>query len=336
MSMINESMIKKPNHSSSAKVSNTRIKIINDVEDDDNDVIGVGGVMSGRKYSTSDYAMPKSPRKNSDDKLAPRNRQNSMPRAPSRQDELLNDTNGDNGGGMVNFYLNDGGGGGGANVPHIDRELYLKEYKRARKKSLVISKYLDEETKQRLEQLKFTDPPVLTGGPRRHSLYDMDSSLMNNSNNKYNGNMLRSNYMQDYDEETQSSSSSYELNNNSLTNNNNNNHSSILNSNFRLDALKAYKTPNFASTLSRDAQYALIQSLEDALVQEIEFNFPELRDKIPRTSTAQYRRKKRSDDDNRYILYIYDQIYNKFSNLFNILKHFRSKYLFKIERISQV
>jgi hypothetical protein len=51
------------------------------------------------------------------------------------------------------------------------------------------------------------------------------------------------------------------------------------------------KTIRFGSTLSRDAQFALLKSLEDQIIQEISFVYPNIRlDDLPRTSTADFQK----------------------------------------------
>lgn len=56
------------------------------------------------------------------------------------------------------------------NMNEKDKDAYLKAY-RSRKRSIIVSKYLDDEMKQRLEQLKYSASPS-----RRQSINDTENS----------------------------------------------------------------------------------------------------------------------------------------------------------------
>lgn len=133
-----------------------------------------------------------------------------------------------------------------ANMNEKEREYFVKEY-RHRKKSIIVSKYLDDELKHRFEQLKYSTNPS-----RRASVFEVPSS----------------NDLHDYDTD----SDIKKLNDGSTL------------------SLQKTKSPRFGSTLSRDGQYAIMKSLEDTIINEIESMYPECKGKISRTSTAQFRK----------------------------------------------
>lgn len=133
------------------------------------------------------------------------------------------------------------------NMNEKEREYFLKEY-RHRKKSIIVSKYLDDEIKHRFEQLKYSSNPS-----RRPSVFEVPSS-----------NDL-------HDSEPDSDMHKKSCNESQLS-------------------LQTSKSPRFGSTLSRDGQYAIMKSLEDTIINEIESMYPECKGRISRTSTAQFRK----------------------------------------------
>ncbi|CAF1069045.1 unnamed protein product [Brachionus calyciflorus] len=136
------------------------------------------------------------------------------------------------------------------NMSDKDKENYLKAY-RTRKRSIIVSKYLDEDMQQKFEQVKYSLNPS-----RRQSIFENTSSTSINPETENLNEILKKNSCL---EET----SSFNLKN---------------------------KSPRFGSTLSKDGQYALMKSLEDTIVYEIESKYPEFKGSIPRTSTALYRK----------------------------------------------
>lgn len=136
-----------------------------------------------------------------------------------------------------------------------DRDIYQSACQ-IRKKSMIVSKYLDEELKMRFEKLKHSG--------RRPSEQNSVTELNSNSI-EYENELNLSNENLNYNyTNSRENSSSLNLRN---------------------------KSPRFGSTLSKDGQYALMKSLEDTILREIELGYPELKDKVPRTTTAQYRAK---------------------------------------------
>ncbi|RNA29497.1 hypothetical protein BpHYR1_048906 [Brachionus plicatilis] len=133
------------------------------------------------------------------------------------------------------------------NMNEKEREYFLKEY-RHRKKSIIISRYLDDELKHRFEQLKYSSCPS-----RRASVFEAPSSTD----------------LQDFEADGEMRKKSTDESTLSFHKN---------------------KSPRFGSTLSRDGQYAMMKSLEDTIINEIEAMYPECRGKISRTSTAQFRK----------------------------------------------
>lgn len=152
-------------------------------------------------------------------------------------------------------------------------DLYLKEYKKARKKSMIVSNCLDDDLKLHLEHLKYGDFSTKASRDkgRRHSMIDFEliERLKKASSHHFGLN---------------------EENEDDLSNTSGSNEFQSSSKEEYLNEMKS-KTPGFASHLSKEGQYALLKSLEDTITTEIEINHPELRDKITRTSTAKYGRR---------------------------------------------
>jgi len=134
---------------------------------------------------------------------------------------------------------------------------WLKSYDKTRRRSMIVSKFLDGATKLRIEQMK-------TFGNRRLSIQG-DPKANSNS-----------------DEQTEADA--------------NNVHNASKSENSIYPVLKA-RNPRFGATLSKDAQFAIMKSLEDTIVREIEKNYPDMKNRVPRTTTAQYMRRKLLDND---------------------------------------
>ena len=155
------------------------------------------------------------------------------------------------------------------------KDYYMTTYQKMRRRGMIISKYLDNDLKARLSHLKNSDKPYYYYHNKNlvieneetnkfkdfdYDFYNYDSSSVL-ANTIYNGNTEESDVKKD-----------------------------VLNSDFNVVAgsYDGVTYPCFGSFLSKDGQYALIKSLEDIIVKEIEFTFPEMRNKVPRTTTAQY------------------------------------------------
>jgi hypothetical protein len=157
----------------------------------------------------------------------------------------------------------------------VNKEVFLKAYYKARRK-MIVSKHLDDDFRNRLGILKYENYE------KRELIYPKKPKLKKEFswfNDYY--------YKYQKDHENRSSSTDDEANFIS----------------FKIDwtqlskerfsnANKTTLPPiRFGSTLSKDAQFALMKSLEDQIVREIETSCPELTNKVPRTTTAQYSRK---------------------------------------------
>jgi hypothetical protein len=135
---------------------------------------------------------------------------------------------------------------------------WLKNYDKTRRRSMIVSKFLDGDTKLRIEQMK-------TFGNRRMSIQGDQKAKDPNS-----------------DEQNEADT--------------NDAHKFSKSENSVYPALKA-KNPRFGATLSKDAQFAIMKSLEDTIVREIEKNYPDMKNRVPRTTTAQYIRRKLLDNN---------------------------------------
>jgi hypothetical protein len=138
---------------------------------------------------------------------------------------------------------------------------WLKSYDKTRRRSMIVSKFLDGATKLRLEQMK-------TFGNRRLSIQS-DPKAKDSTPN-------------DLDEQAENDADNV--------------HKISKSENSIYPILKT-RNPRFGATLSIDAQFAIMKSLEDTIVREIEKNYPDMKNRVPRTTTAQYMRRKTAENN---------------------------------------
>lgn len=156
-----------------------------------------------------------------------------------------------------------------------DKDLFLKQYNRTRKRSMIVSKYLDDDMKIRLEQMR-------NYGMMNNRRFSNSTTDSFSSENK----IKDLSDLEINDDLTEMANSNYI---NEVDFFNSNNAKSIS------ESANKIKNPRFGSMLSKDAQFALMKSLEDTIVNEIEKSYPELKNRIPRTTTAQYLKRKHSN-----------------------------------------
>jgi hypothetical protein len=168
----------------------------------------------------------------------------------------------------------------------VNKEVFLKAYYKARRK-MIVSKHLDEDFRNRLGILKYENYE------KRELIYPKKPKLkkefswFNDYYYKYQKNSENQNRSSSADDD-EANFVSFKIDWTQL-------------SKERLSNANKTTLPpiRFGSTLSKDAQFALMKSLEDQIVREIETSCPELTNKVPRTTTAQYSRKlKLSKSDN--------------------------------------
>ena len=171
------------------------------------------------------------------------------------------------------------------------KDLFLKAYNQTRKRSMIVSKYLDDDMKIRLEQMK-------TFGNRRMSNSSDQCDIKTKDSISGDSDELNDLNINDADKDdpkmSSSQSSTYPL-------------------------LKPPRNPRFGSTLSKDAQFALMKSLEDTIVKEIEKHYPDMKDRVPRTTTAQFLKRKQLDHSTESRMgYSTSRNTNTYENLTNI------------------
>ena len=160
-----------------------------------------------------------------------------------------------------------------------NKEVFLKAYYKARRK-MIVSKHLDEDFRNRLGVLKYENYE------KRELIYPKKPKLkkefswFNDYYYKYQKDNNDSENRSSSAEDDESNFVSFKIDWSQL-------------SKERLSNANKTTLPpiRFGSTLSKDAQFALMKSLEDQIVREIETSCPELTNKVPRTTTAQYSRK---------------------------------------------
>ena len=153
-------------------------------------------------------------------------------------------------------------------------DIYLRDHKRALlKKTMVVSQCLDEGVKQRLESLKYgsLDPG------RRYSMVDMDLlDKLKSSPRLADNDEVNSNPENDA-ELFSSTTGSGELAGAGKDD---------VMADFRAGRrFSKSRLSDFACNLSNEGQYALLKSLEDQLVGQLEHSRPELVDKLPPVRT---------------------------------------------------
>ena len=152
----------------------------------------------------------------------------------------------------------------------LNEELMVKTYLKTKKKTMIISKYLDDDTRKRFEELKYSKTKPVFEDPCQTEDNFLNDSFFNKQPSNDPGIL--------------NDKSSGEFNDNHLVN------TSFMQPCSSL--LKRGKEIRFGSTLSKDAQFALIKTLEDTIVQEMSVVYPEFKSQIPRTSTALFLKRK--------------------------------------------
>lgn len=213
------------------------------------------------------------------------------------QDSIENDTHQD-----IDVYSSSSTSRRSSSINSSRREednICLREHKKALlKKTMVVSRFLDKDIKKRLEDLKYsnsmTDDPIESA--RRYSMIDLEYSekrlkkhelanerLNENENNRNNDeDDVHSNSTETNDELFQSST----MDSNEFVINNSKDESNNING-VASRHLSKSRMSEFACNLSHEGQYALLKSLEDSLLTEIENNRPDLVDKIPLVGRAE-------------------------------------------------
>ena len=173
------------------------------------------------------------------------------------------------------------------------KDLFLKSYNRTRKRSMIVSKHLDDDMKLRLEQMKTFGNRRLSNGSDQGDQKAKDALCSDsdelNELNANDGFMARSK-----DHKVSSSQSSM------------------------YNPLMKTRNPRFGSTLSKDAQFALMKSLEDTIVKEIEKHYPDMKDRVPRTTTAQFVKRKFLDSSMSNLSHTRSTTTNTYDNLTNV------------------
>lgn len=170
---------------------------------------------------------------------------------------------------------------------NIRKDDIFKEHKKALlKKTMVVSRFLDNNLKERLESLKYgSSSPLRSDDPyesaRRYSMIDLEytESLKKSPRESYT-------LCGENDEVNSNSENNDEL------------FSSTVDSSEFLatpgsnkeDSMKSFpsgrrlsksRMSEFACNLSKEGQYALLKSLEDTLLHEVEANHSDLAEKLP-------------------------------------------------------
>lgn len=158
-------------------------------------------------------------------------------------------------------------------------DIYYKEHKKALlKRTMVVSQCLDDDIKKQLENIKYGSCSSLSVDPneaaRRYSMIDVDYAERLKKS-------PRESYIVD-DETNSNSETDNDLFSSTLG-------SSEFQTNNKEDVsgysggrrLSKSRMSEFATNLSNEGQYALLKSLEDSLINEIESNRPDLFEKLP-------------------------------------------------------
>lgn len=153
------------------------------------------------------------------------------------------------------------------------KEVFLQAYYKARRK-MIVSEQLDEAVKKRLGILKYD------AYEKRELIYPKKPK-MKKEMSWFNDYYYKYRSLNEADEEDDELMSQFKVDWSQLSQKFNNNRKNG----------EQQQQPRFGSTLSKDAQFALMKSLEDTIAHEIVNVSPELANKIQRTKTAQYVRK---------------------------------------------
>lgn len=153
-----------------------------------------------------------------------------------------------------------------------DKDYYSNAYQKTRRRGMIVSKYLDEGIRDKLNEIKNSDKPffMYDESKKQDSKRQSRNRKRNTSDNGYGKS------------EFQGGGSTIRFGSSSFRPGESDH------SNFKLFSPETMSIPSFGSFLSKDGQYALMKSLEDIIISEIETKYPECRNRVPRTTTAQY------------------------------------------------
>lgn len=192
-------------------------------------------------------------------------------------------------------------------TPLLSKDEFIQKYLiKKRKKTMIISKYLDEDLRKRLESLKYKSFKPTQIETIEHDAsndqnedYYYDDYYDSNDNNNYiepSSITINTSISSFSDSLNHFPSSKKTRNNYSNVDMNKSKTLSFKTSRDKQDILNTNQKEiprdvRFGSTLSRDGQFALLKSLEDEIIQEIHAVYPELScNQIPRISTANYKK----------------------------------------------
>lgn len=168
------------------------------------------------------------------------------------------------------------------------KDEFIEKYlNKKRRTTMVISKYLDEDMRQRLEKLKYKSKRNEKNENTEKNSF-VENKRSSQHTDQLNYTELRS---LDSSSESLASSGASGFKQHKKKNLDKSKTLSFKSNFFGADDEFKPKTIRFGSTLSKDAQFALLKSLEDQILQEIIFVYPDIRqDELPRTSTADFQK----------------------------------------------
>lgn len=221
----------------------------------------------------------------------------------------------------------------------LSKEEFIQKYlNKKRKTTMIISKYLDEDLRKRLEKLKYTfkSKEKLTNASQLNESKNWDE-YQNHESHVYahepTSMLIDTSLCTSNESLINYTLKQFKRRNNDITKSKN---LSFKTTEENLEKQRDQsKTIRFGSTLSRDGQFALLKSLEDQIIQEIRSVYPHLDDnQIPRISTPNYLKMistntfDKSDYDEEDYDYQYEQklmVTQSIESAMDILDHLRHK-----------